>query len=195
MLDTRAGDKVLNAAESDLDTVNTSLPQLREKFDDDTKMGVLHVILRYEDTEGRPAVQPPALTDELKLRLDIRGEELHVVGEVELGGTKYDRIAEHRVPRHSVEFAGSQGSQRTDGSPTKLQLPTLPHGGENFDQLPWRPDLNRLHLFGCLAQDPIVGQHALQPGGLRYHDHLDHQVRGCFTAWRERELVISEIFT
>ena len=106
---------------------------------------------------------------------------------------KYQRIAEHRLARHSVEFAGSQRSQRSDGSPTQLQLLTLPHGGEHFDQFPWRPDLNWLHLCRGLGQDPVVGQHALQPGGLGDQDHLDHQVGGCFSAWRERELVIREI--
>ena len=75
---------------------------------------------------------------------------------------KYQRIAEHGLARHSVEFAGSQGSQRSDGSPTQLQLLALPHGGEDLHQLPWRPDLHRLHLCGSLGQDPIVGQHALQ---------------------------------
>merc|ERR1719192_1318606 len=166
VLDTTAGEKVLQSAQSDLHTVNGSLPQLREEVRDDNKLGVLHVVLGYEDTEGRPTVQPPALTDELKLGLDICGEKLHVVGEVKLRGTEYQRIAEHRLPRHSIEFTGSQGSQGPDRSSTQLQLLALPHRGEHLDQLPRRPDLNRLHLCGGLGEDPVVGQHALEPGGL-----------------------------
>ena len=55
-------------------------------------------------------------TYKLKFRSDIGGEQSNIVGQIEVIGREYERVAQHCLPHDSVHLAGAKAADRTLGT-------------------------------------------------------------------------------